>query len=363
MKRWTQDEKDKLKKLSKTFDVDEIAKLLSRSPSSVKKQLKKLKLEAKESKKENFDKVIADILDKVHNISWDKLPIIQAPTLIQKDGDEEEAILHLTDIHIGRKTISYNSEVAAKRMYYLVEKLLKIVALYRLRGPVKKINVFITGDIVNSEDVGYRVDLSEVEKILRDQIFGENGAVEIMSWVFRNLLANFEEVKIFCVRGNHGKGPKGTSEKTNWDDVVYYTLKYMFANNPRIKIEVADDFYLIAEIMKWKFLLIHGDQIRGGVYGIPFYGILQRALRWGTAFKEEKNWQIMWQIMIVGHFHVADELEQNDQLIFTGGTFVSNDDYVLREYGWNSTTKQWLLFVHPKQGITARYKINIGNIK
>lgn len=281
------------------------------------------------------------------------MPIITAPVLNQGAGDEEQAVLHLTDIHNGRLTVSFNSHIAKERMVMLVESLLKIVALHRLSHPVKTINVFLTGDNICSENIGYQVDLSELEMILRDQIYGNNGIVPLLAWLFQVLLQNFEQVNVYCVRGNHGRGPKGSSEKTNWDDVVYYTLREKFLNNNRIHFEIADIFYLVANICGWRFLLTHGDQVRGGSYGIPLYALLQRMLRWATALPQK------WDYLVVGHWHTLAEIEQNKQELFVGGTFVSDDDYVLRQYGWNSSTKQWFFLVHPNWGVTVRRPISL----
>ncbi|NMB92266.1 MAG: hypothetical protein GYA31_01395 [Parcubacteria group bacterium] len=360
--KWTPEEEMKLRELVKTnLTAQQIGHILKRSTNAVRRKIRRLKLKAAHKGlldiKPTFSEAVEEIIKKIRLVPLETMETIKAPEIPAGAGDEEQAILHLTDIHVGRKTDTFNALIAKIRMVYLINKTLKIVSLHRIAGPIKVLNVFITGDIINSEDVGYRVDLSELEMILRDQVFGKQGAVALLTWVLKVFLENFEQVNVYCVRGNHGRGPKGTSERTNWDDVVYYTLQVKFEDNPRIKFNIADSFYQIVKIYNKKFLLAHGDQIRGGTYGIPLYGLLQRMLRWATSMPE------MWDYFFCGHWHVVSEIEQNNQVLYVGGTFVSDDEYTLRQYGWNACTKQVLLFIHPRQGISARYKINLLNAK
>ena len=112
---------------------------------------------------------------------------------------------------------------------------------------------------------------------------------------------------------------------------------------------------MIVKIYNKKFLVVHGDQIRGGTYGLPLYGLLQRMLRWATSMSEH------WDYLVCGHWHIIAEMEQNDQTLFVGGTFISDDDYTLRQYGWNACPKQWFLLIHPRQGISVRRTINLIN--
>ncbi len=270
-------------------------------------------------------------------------------------GDEEQAVQLLSDWHLGHKTISFDSNVAKARVQKMLKSTVKIVNLHRVSYPVNKINLFLLGDFIQNEKVGYLVDLSELETILIDQVY--NQAVPLLVSYIQEISKHFEQVNIYCTRGNHGRSEKGSSEKTNWDDVIYHTLKFALKNKPRIKVVIAREFYQTVKIFNTNFLLAHGDQVRGGSYGIPLYALLQRMLRWATAMPVE------WNVLTVGHWHNFAYLEQNSQMLVVNGTLVSDDEYVRKTYGWNASTSQTLFSVHPKQGITWLYKLNLGDRK
>jgi hypothetical protein len=184
------------------------------------------------------------------------------------------------------------------------------------------------------------------------QVYG--GAVPMLIWAIGELARFFEEVYVYPVRGNHGKGEKWNSNQANWDDVVYHTLAIKFSENTRIKFILTDQYYQIVDILGTKFLIVHGDQVRGGSYGIPLYALLTRMLRWGTSFEEK------WDVLSVAHWHCYSHLEQNGQELIVNGTLVSDDEFVRRTYGWNSSTLQVMFGVHPRKGITWEYRIKLG---
>lgn len=268
------------------------------------------------------------------------------------EGDEEQVVQILSDWQLGHKTATFNSRVARERVQKMLKATVKIVNLHRNAYPIKTINLFLLGDFIQSERVGYLVDLSELEGTLMEQVYGQ--AVPLLTSYIAEISKHFEKVNIYCVRGNHGKGERGSSDKTNWDDVIYYTLAIEFRENERVKIKIAKEFYQFVKISNTKFLLAHGDQVRGGSYAIPLYALLQRMLRWATAMPGE------WDVLCVGHWHNFAFLEQNNQFLIVNGTLVSDDEYVRKTYGWNSSTSQILFSVHPRKGITWLYQLKLA---
>lgn len=302
-------------------------------------------------KKVPFEQAIKQIIENLKVAKIEPMPEIVVPQLEPGKGDEEVIVLKLSDWQIGHKTRSFNTTIAKQRVEKLVTSVLKIVQIHRQAYPINRIHIFLEGDFIQSEKVGYLVDLSELETILIDQVFDH--AVPLLSWAIAELAKNFSGVVVSCVRGNHGKGEKGSSEKTNWDDVIYKVLEAKFADVKHVKFNVAREFYQIVKIFNTRFLIAHGDQVRGGTYGIPLYALLQRMLRWATSMTES------WDVLSVGHWHCYGHIEQNSQELIVNGTLVSDDEYVRRQYGWNSSTLQVMFGVHPRKGITWQYRLKL----
>ena len=332
-------------------DYERIANKFGVSSESVRCHCRKLKLNLQASSvKMSVSDYVKTALDKIPDYI-EPLKPVKIGKIKKGSGDEEQVVQLLSDWHAGHKTISFNHSVAIERVQKLLESTLKIVELHRNSYPINTINLFLLGDFIQSEKVGYLVDLSELESILIEQIYGQ--AVPLLTNYIQELSKHFEKVNVYCVRGNHGRNERGSSEKTNWDDVIYHSLDIRFENDERVKIDIAKEFYQVVNIFDWKFLLVHGDQVRGGSYGIPLYALLQRMLRWATAMP------FRWDYLTSGHWHNFAYLEQNGQMLIVNGTLVSDDEYVRKSYGWNASTSQTMFSVHPRKGITWLYRVQL----
>lgn len=63
--------------------------------------------------------------------------------------------------------------------------------------------------------------------------------------------------------------------------------------------------------------------------------------------------------MCLGHFHNASFIDWNEVEIFVNGCFVSDDQWVLKKLGLASSTTQITFGVHPRKGVTWRYKVRL----
>jgi hypothetical protein len=300
-----------------------------------------------------FPEIITEVLSQLDNKKAKPFKPIHQLKIKHVVGDEEVAVLKLSDWQLGHKTISFNYEVAEKRVHFLAEKVLKIISLHRKAYPIKKLHIWLEGDFIQN-DKFYFVDQAELESVLIDQIYEH--AVPLLGWFISEMAKNFNQVIVSCVRGNHGRGERGSSEKNNWDDVIYRTLQYKFENCPNVTIDVAREFYKLVKIFKWNYLIVHGDQVKGGSYGIPLYALLQRMLRWATSMP------FHWDVLSVAHWHCFGHIEQNHQELFVNGTLVSDDEFVRKNYGWDSSTSQILFGVHKHRKVTWTYKVNLLDI-
>jgi len=256
--------------------------------------------------------------------------------------DEEHFVLVLSDLQTGLLTPTYDMAVLKARMEYLVEKVLKIVAMHRKSHPVRKLSIFLIGDVVHGERVGFMIDLDHLERVVRDQMF--NGAIPVLSYAIAAFAQVFETVDVFCVKGNHGKNGKFAGTTTNFDLFSYIYLQQFFSSTKHVTFHISDTFHSIADVSGFKFFLVHGDNIPMHLT-LPWYGLTTRMMRWSGSVGD-------FNYLVCGHFHALSWMFWNDKQIFTNGTFITDDEWSIENIGLSGTCGQLLLSVHPKVGVS-----------
>lgn len=266
-------------------------------------------------------------------------------------GDEEEMVLLFSDLQVGHKSPTTNIKILEGRLENLAKAVVKIATLQRNAIPIKKLNIFMLGDMIQSEDITSKVDLDSLEMVLMDQIF--TGAVPMTEKFLLSILPYFPEgIDLYCVPGNHGATTKLNAPTTNWDTIIYKFLKNKTANYKKIRWHIEEKlFYQLVDIMGKKFILAHGDCIPRYL-NIPIYGVTQRAMRWQGSIGN-------FDYMCLGHFHTPLRMDWNNTEILINGCFMSDDQWVLKVIGMSTKPAQMCFGVHPRMGISFLYKLKL----
>lgn len=284
--------------------------------------------------------------------SLPEIKITPIPQVSEAEGEEAQVLL-ISDLQAGQKSATFNSKVLKQEMVLFTEKSLKLCELHRKMRPIKTLHACFLGDIIENMNVPIP-KLEELEHVVIDQIF--EVAVPILNDLLVSHLQLFDEIKVYCVPGNHGQlqGRRSLSAKTNWDIFVYKTLALGLKNFEKIQFNIEEnEFYHIANIFNTKCLLVHGDQIPSYL-GTPFYGIDRRTLRWNVSIPGN------WQYCFMGHFHVCNYIRPSGIPVFINGTFASGATYPLQRLGLQDDPRQWVLFMSPKRGVTAQYDVKVN---
>jgi len=242
-------------------------------------------------------------------------------------------VVMISDTHVGRRTLCYDVQRFRVRMRKLVMKVRKLDQV------ADAMYVFLLGDIVDGENV-YRGQPYEQEAAVGKMIEVAYGALK--DW------DNFVD-GIWCVPGNHGRVGRQNSAEANWDRMLYRMMQEGF----EVPVHVADDWYLVANIRGWKFLLVHGDNIRMWQQ-IPFYGIHRMVLRWKGGGIEED-----FDVVCMGHFHTAADFWVNNVRVLMNGTMLCGDGYSMR-MGLRPTNVFWLIGVDSKSGVSWQKQMWVG---
>jgi hypothetical protein len=291
-------------------------------------------------------------LEDITTQSLPQIDIIPVPQIAEGEGEETQVLL-ISDLQAGQKSATYNAKILKQEIEIFTGKSLKLCELHRKMRPIKKLHVCLLGDIIENMNIPIP-PFEELEHVVIDQIF--EVAVPALNSLLVSHLNLFDEIEVYCVRGNHGQleGRRSISSKTNWDTFAYRILQTGLSNFDKIHFHIEmNEFYQVISIFNTKILLVHGDQIPGYL-GLPFYGIDRRTLRWNVSIPGN------WQYCFMGHFHVCNYIRPSGIPVFINGTWASGTQYPLHRLGLQDDPRQWILFMSPKRGVTAQYDVKVN---
>ncbi len=273
----------------------------------------------------------------------------------------ETAVAVMSDWQLGKRTPTYNSEVCAERITRYGDKVLQLTDIQRQDHPVKELHVWLLGDLVEGELIfggqAFRIDASLYKQVTVD-------GPRILADFLRRMLASFDRVHVTAVIGNHGAiaGPfrKEMDPQSNSDRMLYRIVQMLLADEARLTWTIPDDvgerdWYAIDRIGNYSCLLFHGDQIRGGFAGFPFYGLGKKVWAWASGSIDEH-----FDDVALGHFHQLARIPLNRITARVNGSTESSNTYAQENLGAASDPSQWLLYVHPEGGhVTAEYAVRL----
>lgn len=262
----------------------------------------------------------------------------------------ETAVWHLTDIHEGKKTETFDPDVLEERLIRGARKIILITKILKKTYTFDKLVIMITGDCIDNDSIfpNQQAHVSEKANAGRAQV---NRLTETMARVVAILREEFSVIDIECVYGNHGRISKTTDEKNNWDLVFYDQLRAYYNSNNNVTVNISEKFYKIVDVQGHGFLLYHGHAIKMA-HSIPWYGMTKRIGNWKTSIGGFKY-------AMVGHFHTIGMTPYAGVDIYMGGTAVTGDDWALEGMGTLSDQRYWFFGVHPERGISWEYKIDL----
>lgn len=268
-----------------------------------------------------------------------------------KSKTTESAVLHLTDLHYGKKTVSFNVSVLEERLDKMIAHILDINQILKNGYRFDKLFILFTGDIVDGDDIfanhGFHTD-----EAARYGLEQATKVAQLLVPRIRKLKAVAPKIVIHGVPGNHGRVSKRTHEMNNWDIAALTMLKMLFMEDKDVEVTVAEGFWDTVNIQGHGFLLYHGAGIRM-VAGLPFYAIRQRVMRWKQTLKDP------FKVVLMGHFHQCIEDSFADTRIMLSGTAVSDDEFAIECLGVDGERKMNFFGVHPDHPITWQYKLNL----
>jgi hypothetical protein len=288
-------------------------------------------------------------------------PVKPPPADNRSSSSTEVAVALVSDWQLGKKTPTYNTATCERRVMEYAEKVAKITTIQRADHPVREVRVYLLGDLIEGEMIfpgqAHRIDASLFRQVCVD-------GPRILSRLIQALLSAFDTVRVVCVIGNHGaiggRSRKEMHPESNGDLMLYSIAKMMFeeAREKRVTFDIPfvegeRSWYAVDAVGQFKFFLAHGDQMRGGGFGgLPHYGFARAINNWASGVIPES-----FDAAVMGHWHQAASIPFNNRILWINGSTESGNEWLREELKVQCPPSQWLLFCHPKKGVTSEHRI------
>lgn len=285
------------------------------------------------------------------------------------DGPEERAIIVASDLQLGKRTKTYNSEVCEERMERYARKIALITAVQRRDHPVRHARMYWLGDMIESENI-FATQAHQIDSSLFRQVMVDGP--RILTHFIRALLPVFETIHIAAVPGNHGRigsRNQGYNPETNSDRMLYFFVRELFKDEPRVTWDIAYErnetgWYTVdypwGKIGRGN-LLFHGHQIKGWS-GFPFYGTDKKVTRWaaGALPESAQAGGRGFHYAMFGHYHTATRLTLSHMRAWCNGSTESTNSFAQEVVAAAGEPEQLLLFMRPNR-YTAEYWVDLLN--
>ena len=277
-------------------------------------------------------------------------PYRPVPPIAPKPGKEEVALLHVTDWQVGKKTYSFNTEVAKRRVLQLAQTAERLTEIERMGHPVNRLVLVISGDMIENVCI-FPGQVWEVDSSLFEQMFAVQG---MLRGLIAHMLRVFPIVEVVTEPGNHGRlGKKNDGifhPRDNGDNIVYENVHQYFSEEPRLLWHSKDDWYNHFTVGNYSALVIHGDEINNFQGQTPLFAIKKKCDSWSTGvvapFKD----------VYIGHFHqpFVLPLANGSGRIFGTPSIESDNQFAARVVAATGRPAQRFHMIDPRHGrVTA----------
>jgi hypothetical protein len=287
----------------------------------------------------------------------------------------EQAILVISDTHIGRWTPSYDYNGCVKKLQSLTEKVCHLLSHHHPH--IDTLHLFLLGDIVEGEAVyksqAYNLDVLSEEAAQLLKGFGVTAlphmpviaqsylaAILLCDYLIMPLSQHMRSITVRCVAGNHGRLHR-LSPLSNMDLTAGLLLNLLLSGKRGINLSVTlhplGTLMGQTKVLGHTIVYLHDAEFRA-YQGIPFYAVVNKVLRWKAqgAIPQDTS------LVIIGHFHVAFFCNIHPRIL-VNGTFVEGDIYPLVRLGLCPSVSQWLIGVTPDRCPSFMYEIDLSEGK
>ncbi len=310
------------------------------------------------AEKEATEQVVAKVGEAIQ-----ALPTVAAPKppQVRKHTTVEDAVLLLSDLHIGEVVSSeemgglnhYDFETFVRRYQYLVEKVLSFTGDNMASYCFQNLHVFMLGDNV-SGTIHDELDATNEVAIVDQAMLG----ALVVAQGLLDLARAFPKVTVSCVVGNHGRVTRKPYYKqkavVSWDRVFYESLAMLLRHQSNVSFIIPRSAFMQVEVQGHLFQLSHGDDVMSWG-GIPYYGLDRKVGRWAEINAASGKYV---EYYCQGHFHRSAAMDRPRGEQILNSSMVGSSEFSAA-FGLISEPSQLLFGVHERYGKSWSLKINL----
>ena len=267
----------------------------------------------------------------------------------QSGKQTEDQVQLFSDMHTGMINhapttgeVTYNQEIQEKELANLFQANERFYELYRPAYNIETFYVFGLGDLITNDRI-YEGQQKEITCGVGKQIVK---TVDYVSDYIRHLLQFYPNVIYINITGNHGRSTPAYISEEATNNFEYFTgllLKERFQNNKRVEIKLAEDYSYTQTIKGHRYLLTHGNSIRGATLNS-----IEKASKEIALLVEQDP----YDVICIGHFHCCHKLPISPKTsLLVNGCFIHKDNYAYTKLRKFSTAKQYLFNISKKSAL------------
>ena len=309
--------------------------------------------------------VAADRIVEAAKDAMGTLPTVRVAVIPHRhraEVSDEEALLLLTDHHIGAKFTlremgglnQFDINEYSRRLKHVVTSTVRFLK-GRTDISVRRLVIFLGGDMIDGlihDSLERNADVSIADQV----VIGAH----LLSLAIRDLSAEFPEIQIACAPGNHGRFRKPHEAEAvtqNFDTLLYVLLRQRLEKQPNIKWSIPREFWNYQQLAGHGVLLLHGHVgIRGftGNATYPGYGLRRSVDNLQHILKRLGR---PVQYIAMGHFHSFFSTSHEDGLLTINGSIVGANPYGLASGFPYRPAVQVLQTFNKKYGMSGQHLI------
>ena len=223
-----------------------------------------------------------------------------------KKNHEATEVLHISDWHIGEVDNiggfnRFNYDIACERVKTLTNKVISWTKMHRSMYKVDELVIIATGDMISGEihdELRKTNEFPAPEQCVK--------AAMLISKMVNELSASFKKVRVeYIVADNHSRTTKKIefAPGTNSYNYIVGTMAAILLRDiPSVEFNVYPEIQHIVKVEGLQYLITHGNSIRGGFAGIPYYG-MNRKLGAEALIRMNMDEDAHFNRIVMGHYH------------------------------------------------------------